>query len=122
MGISTIQSYHGAQVFEAIGLNADFIDKYFTWTASRVGGIGIERSPARCRQRRHRCLPRSAGSTADTLDVGGQYQYRRDGELTCSTRTPSTSCSRPAAPIDYATFKEYTSSSTTRRSLARCAA
>ena len=41
MGISTIQSYHGAQVFEAIGLNQDFVDEYFTWTPSRIGGGGI---------------------------------------------------------------------------------
>src|SRR5208283_904802 len=42
MGISTIQSYRGAQIFEAIGLNAKFVEKYFTWTYSRIGGIGIE--------------------------------------------------------------------------------
>src|SRR5262249_5241818 len=42
MGISTFQSYCGAQIFEAIGLNQDFVDKYFTWTPSRVGGIGID--------------------------------------------------------------------------------
>ena len=42
MGISTVHSYHGAQVFEAIGLNRDFVDEYFTWTPTRIGGIGIE--------------------------------------------------------------------------------
>ena len=42
MGISTVQSYCGAQIFEAIGLNREFIDRYFTWTASRIGGIGID--------------------------------------------------------------------------------
>src|SRR5207247_10070078 len=42
MGISTLQSYCGAQIFEAVGLNRPFIDKYFTWTASRIGGLGIE--------------------------------------------------------------------------------
>jgi glutamate synthase (NADPH/NADH) large chain len=40
MGISAVQSYHGAQVFEAVGLRQDVIDEYFTWTASRIGGIG----------------------------------------------------------------------------------
>src|SRR5262249_20910779 len=45
MGISTIQSYHGAQVFEAIGLNPELIEEYFTWTASRVAGIGIAEIP-----------------------------------------------------------------------------
>ena len=42
MGISTIQSYCGAQVFEALGLNEDFVDRYFTWTPSRIGGIGLD--------------------------------------------------------------------------------
>ena len=42
MGISTIQSYCGAQIFEAIGLNEDFVDRYFTWTPSRIGGIGLD--------------------------------------------------------------------------------
>src|SRR5262249_53334665 len=42
MGISTIQSYHGAQVFEAVGLSQDFVDEYFTWTSTRVGGVGID--------------------------------------------------------------------------------
>ena len=42
MGISTLQSYRGAQIFEAVGLDKQFVDRYFTWTASRIGGIGIE--------------------------------------------------------------------------------
>ena len=81
MGISTIQSYHGAQVFEAIGLNQPFIDEYFTWTASRVGGIGIDeiarghRSERQARAFPERPLP------SDSLDPGGQYQYRRNGEF-----------------------------------------
>ena len=42
MGISAVQSYHGAQVFEAVGLRQDVIDEYFTWTSSRIGGIGMD--------------------------------------------------------------------------------
>ena len=42
MGISTVQSYRGAQIFEAVGLDKDFVDHYFTWTASRIGGIGLD--------------------------------------------------------------------------------
>src|SRR3970282_1803035 len=42
MGISTLQSYHGAQIFEAVGLKQDFVDRYFTWTPSRNGGIGMD--------------------------------------------------------------------------------
>ena len=47
MGISTIQSYRGAQIFEAVGLKSDFVDRYFTWTPSRIGGIGLEEVAAR---------------------------------------------------------------------------
>ncbi len=57
MGISTVQSYHGAQVFEAIGLNRDFIDEYFTWTPTRIGGIGIEVVSREVRMRQERAYP-----------------------------------------------------------------
>src|SRR6185503_3287784 len=56
MGISTIQSYHGAQVFEAIGLNGDFIQEYFTWTASRIAGIGLPEIAAEVRHRHSRAF------------------------------------------------------------------
>ena len=57
MGISTVQSYCGAQVFEAIGLNKEFVDKYFTWTASRIGGIGIDVVADEMKQRHHNAFP-----------------------------------------------------------------
>ncbi len=79
MGISTIQSYRGAQIFEAIGLDRKFVDQYFTWTASRVGGIGIDIVAQETSLRHHRAYPeRPVG--APELDWGGQYQWRRDGE------------------------------------------
>ena len=81
MGISTQQSYRGAQIFEAIGLNKPFVDEYFTWTASRIGGVGVE-TIAEESLRWHELawptrhdVPRNLG-----LDVGGQYQWRRSGE------------------------------------------
>ncbi len=81
MGISTIQSYRGAQIFEAIGLGEGLVDRYFTKTVSRIGGIGIDEvavedagaSPAR--------LSRSATAGSSELEWGGQYQWRRDGEF-----------------------------------------
>src|SRR4029077_16183752 len=79
MGISTIQSYHGAQVFEAIGLGQELIDEYFTWTASRVGGIGADEIAEEVRRRHLRAFPERP-LAAQTLDPGGQYQYRRGGE------------------------------------------
>ncbi|HJW80700.1 MAG TPA: glutamate synthase large subunit, partial [Acidiferrobacterales bacterium] len=79
MGISTIQSYRGAQIFEAIGLDNQFVDRYFTWTASRVGGIGIDVVARETSLRHHRAYPgRPVGPPE--LDGGGQYQWRRDGE------------------------------------------
>ena len=63
MGISTLQSYCGAQIFEAIGLNRDLVDAYFTGTASRVSGIGIDVVAEEVRRAPRGCLPRSAGRT-----------------------------------------------------------
>jgi len=79
MGISTIQSYRGAQIFEAIGLNKHFVDKYFTWTASRVEGIGAE-EVAREVLARHRHAFPDREVNGEVLDSGGQYQWRKDGE------------------------------------------
>jgi glutamate synthase (ferredoxin) len=80
MGISTIQSYHGAQVFEAIGLNQDFIDEYFTWTATRVGGAGIDVIAKEARLRNERGFPPNRPIYHTSLPAGGQYKYRAGGE------------------------------------------
>jgi glutamate synthase (NADPH/NADH) large chain len=79
MGISTLQSYRGAQIFEAVGLEKSFIDRYFTWTASRIGGIGIT-TIAEEIARRHTVAFPVRGRPDEELDSGGEYQWRRDGE------------------------------------------
>jgi len=79
MGISTVQSYRGAQIFEALGLDSDFVDKYFTYTASRIGGIGIDVVAQEVRLRHHHAFPERRVARPD-LDQGGEYQWRRDGE------------------------------------------
>ena len=79
MGISTIQSYRGAQIFEAIGLNHDVIGKYFTWTASRVEGVGLEVLADEALAR-HRVAFPERQVNGHTLEVGGQYQWRAEGE------------------------------------------
>jgi hypothetical protein len=79
MGISTLQSYRGAQIFEAIGLESDLVARYFTWTASRIEGVGLE-VLAREAQMRHDHAYKVAPSLDGDLDVGGQYQWRRRGE------------------------------------------
>ena len=79
MGISTLQGYRGAQTFEAIGLDGAFVEKYFTWTASRIGGIGIETVADEVTRRHAKAFPQR-GRTDDELESGGEYQWRRDGE------------------------------------------
>src|SRR5438445_271022 len=81
MGISTVQSYHGAQVFEAIGLSQDFVDEYFTWTASRVGGVGIDVVAKEARKRHERGFPPKRPIVHTSLPAGGEYQYRSGGEF-----------------------------------------
>ncbi len=77
MGISTIQSYCGAQIFEAVGLERELIDRHFTGTASRIGGVGAETLAAEALGRHFRAYPRTA---REVLPVGGVLQWRRDGE------------------------------------------
>ena len=79
MGISTLQSYRGAQIFEAIGLDQDFVDRYFTWTPSRIGGIGLDEIAEEVLTHHQRAYPDRSVRSAD-LEWGGQYQWRREGE------------------------------------------
>ena len=80
MGISTIHSYRGAQIFEAIGLSEGLVDHYFTKTVSRIGGIGIDEVAVETLAHHSRAFPDRDGGL-EQLDYGGQYQWRRDGEL-----------------------------------------
>ena len=80
MGISTIHSYHGAQIFEAVGLSQRLVDEYFTWTASRIGGIDTDVIEADVLARHARAFPEVAIDAALDLDPGGFYYWRRDGE------------------------------------------
>jgi glutamate synthase domain-containing protein 2/glutamate synthase domain-containing protein 1/glutamate synthase domain-containing protein 3 len=79
MGISTLQSYQGAQIFEAIGLKRDFVDRYFTWTPTRIEGVGLD-VIAEETKRRHHYGFQSKLHLFDPLDPGGQYKWRRRGE------------------------------------------
>ena len=80
IGISTIQSYRGAQIFEAIGLHSSLIDKYFTWTASRIEGADIEAIAQEAISRHQHAFPDRDAVKDETLDVGGEYQWRKEGE------------------------------------------
>ena len=81
MGISTVQSYRGAQIFEAVGLNQDLIDQYFTWTPSRVEGIGLNVVEEEQLQRHRFAFPEQEIDATLDLDPGGAYQWRRHGEV-----------------------------------------
>ena len=106
MGISTIQSYRGAQIFEAIGLNNAVIDKYFTWTPSRVGGIGMDTIAKEVLLRHQRAYP-ARPANGHALDVGGQYQWRSDGELHLFNPQTVHKLQKAVRNNDYKVFKEY---------------
>jgi len=79
MGISTLQSYCGAQIFEALGLSQKLVDKYFTWTPTRIEGIGLEQIYDEVKMRHQRAFP-DREEAPEVLTTGGAYQWRADGE------------------------------------------
>ena len=87
MGISTIQSYRGAQIFEAIGLNAELVDRYFTGTPSRIQGVGLRHLAEEALALHRRGFPDERVHNP-LLDVGGQYQWRREGSFISLTPKP----------------------------------
>ena len=78
MGISTVQSYRGAQIFEAVGLNSAVVDRYFTWTPSRIQGVGLDVIAGEAIARHRHAFPDRPVN--GVLDAGGQYQWRDGGE------------------------------------------
>jgi len=107
MGISTVQSYRGAQIFEAIGLNKEFVDKYFTWTASRIGGIGIDVVAQEISLRHHDAYPDRPVKKPE-LEWGGEYQWRRDGEYHLFNPQTVFKLQHATRSGQYNVFKEYT--------------
>ncbi len=107
MGISTIQSYRGAQIFEALGLNQSVIDRYFTWTPSRIGGVGIDVIADEVRMRYTHAFP-DRQVDGKTLDVGGKYQWRQDGEYHMFNPETVHKLQYACRSNDYKAFKEYT--------------
>ncbi|MEY4158759.1 MAG: hypothetical protein RL743_1254 [Actinomycetota bacterium] len=82
MGVSTVASYTGAQIFEAIGLSNDLVDEFFTGTVSRLGGIGLDEVAAEVAARHATAHPdRPAERAHRKLELGGEYQWRREGEF-----------------------------------------
>jgi glutamate synthase domain-containing protein 2/glutamate synthase domain-containing protein 3 len=107
MGISTLQSYCGAQIFEAVGLEKAFVDKYFTWTASRIGGIGLDVVAREVVERHRRAFALRSGAGGE-LESGGEYQWRRDGEFHLFNPDTVFKLQHATRSGQYAIFKEYT--------------
>ena len=132
MGISTIQSYCGAQIFEALGLSQRLVDKYFTWTSSRVEGIGLSEIFSEIKIRHDRAYPvrlyaqsesnghglvalepdpsavNGNGHGGQLLSPGGDYQWRKDGELHLFNPRTVHLLQKATRTNDYDSFKAYT--------------
>ena len=109
MGISTVQSYMGAQVFEAIGLSNELVDRYFTHTPSRIGGIGLAGIAEEVLQRHSQAWEVSRSEIAHReLEVGGQYQWRREGEFHLFNPKTVYKLQHATRTKRYEIFKEYT--------------
>jgi glutamate synthase (NADPH/NADH) large chain len=108
MGVSTVASYTGAQIFEAIGLGEDVVDRYFTGTVSQLGGIGLEQIAAEVAARHRMANPARPEDRAHRrLELGGEYQWRREGELHLFNPETVFKLQHATRARRYDVFKEY---------------
>jgi len=109
MGISTVASYTGAQIFEAIGLGVDLVDEYFTGTISRLGGIGLDEVAEEVRRRHALAFPSRPEERAHRdISLGGEYQCRREGEIHLFNPDTVFKLQHSTRTGQYQVFKEYT--------------
>ncbi|MBF0214169.1 MAG: glutamate synthase subunit alpha, partial [Magnetococcales bacterium] len=108
MGISTLRSYCGAQIFEAIGLNRRFLERYFTGTFSRLDGVGLA-DIARETLARHKRAYLGGTVLLDSLEVGGEYKFRHDGERHMWTPETISKLQQSTRNDDYTLYKEFAS-------------
>ena len=109
MGVSTVASYTGAQIFEAIGLGHELVDEYFTGTVSRLGGISLDDVAAEVAAR-HKVAhpPRPAERAHRKLELGGEYQWRREGEVHLFNPETVFKLQHATRAKRYDIFKQYT--------------
>ncbi len=107
MGISTVQSYRGAQIFEAVGLGRDVIDRYFTGTASRIGGIDLDTIALEAQLRHEQAYPRLELGYKLMLDAGGRYLWRRNGEHHLFNPMSIARLQHAVRANEYSTYEEY---------------
>lgn len=109
MGVSTVASYRGAQIFEAIGLSQDFVDEYFTGTVSKLGGVGLDVIAEEVKRRHDIAYPPSGISPKHRqLTIGGEYQWRREGEPHLFDPETVFKLQHSTRAGRYELFKEYT--------------
>jgi glutamate synthase (NADPH/NADH) large chain len=108
MGVSTVASYHGAQIFEAIGLSAEVIDTCFTGTTSRLSGAGFDVLAAEVARRHDRAFGTAPALAQQRLEGGGEYQWRRDGEAHLFNPETVFKLQHATRTRRYEIFKEYT--------------
>ena len=109
MGISTIASYTGAQVFEAIGLDEGLVDRYFTGTTSKLGGVGLDVVAEEVARRHHFAFGSREGELAHReIETGGDYHWRRDGEHHLFNPATVFKLQQATRANDYRIFKQYT--------------
>jgi glutamate synthase (NADPH/NADH) large chain len=110
MGISTVSSYCGAQVFEAVGLAPDLIERYFTGTSSKIGGIGLEEIAGEIGARHRKAYPANPAERSHRrLEVGGEYQWRREGEVHLFNPETVFLLQHATRSRQFDVFKKYTS-------------
>jgi glutamate synthase (NADPH/NADH) large chain len=109
MGVSTVASYTGAQIFEAVGLAPEVVDEYFTGTVSRISGVGLDVLAAEVAAR-HRAahMVRSTSQAHRELQGGGEYQWRRDGEIHLFNPRTVHKLQHATRAKRYDVYKEYT--------------
>ena len=109
MGVSTVASYTGAQIFEAIGLGSELIDEYFTGTVSRLGGIGLDEVASEVASRHAVAYPKNPERRAHRkLELGGEYQWRREGEYHLFNPETVFKLQHATRAKRYDIFKQYT--------------
>lgn len=107
MGISTIQSYRGAQIFEAVGISPSVVDKYFTWTTTRIGGVNLETIEKEVRARHKRAYSEQEG-VDKALDPGDDLQWRRNGDPHQYNPHTIHMLQNACRSTNYELFKKYT--------------
>src|SRR6056297_2182880 len=108
MGICTIQSYHGSQMFEILGLDDNFVNKFFPGTTTAIGGIGLEEIVQDIIFKHKDAYGENKGQKNERIDFGGRYKYKKDGEFHLFNPNSVKLLRNSVENKDYKTYKEFT--------------